>query len=329
MIASLKSLLKGSYLTLNANPLLLMHRIDKNFKNKDITIVNLHRVSNDKLSAYTPLDVELFKKFLSFIKKNYVLTTFEDLGSENLSSKPQMILTFDDGYKDFIEIVAPLLAKYKFPANQNVIPKSLLSGLPPLNVLAQDFIGGAPDELLRKFTLPSHPKLKFNGDRTKFALGVSKAIKMQSIANQALIQDPLFAHFHNFIEFKPTKMLSIADVNELKDSFEFGVHSYEHATMSFETDDYFILDMQNCMAFAREYLNIEPEIYAFPNGFYTESQLDLIVASKFKHILLLGDIYSKSHNRLHNRFLLHGKTLRELHFRLKLKNRFETFREIS
>jgi peptidoglycan/xylan/chitin deacetylase (PgdA/CDA1 family) len=306
-----------------------MRRLDNNFKNRDITIVNLHRVSNDKLSAYTPLDVELFKKFLSFIKKNYVLTTFEDLSSEKRPSKPQMILTFDDGYKDFIEIVAPLLAEYKFPANQNVIPKSLLSGLPPLNVLAQDFIGGAPDELLRKFTLPSHPKLRFKGDRAKFALGVSKAIKMQSISNQALIQDPLFTHFHNFVEFKPTKMLSIADVNELKDSFEIGVHSYEHATMSFETDEYFILDMQNCMTFAREYLNLEPEIYTFPNGLYTEKQLDLILASKFKHILLLGDFYSKRNKRLHNRFLLHGKTLRELHFRLKPKNRFETFRELS
>jgi len=314
---------------LNANPHFLKRRLEDNFKKRNLTIINLHRVSNDKLSAYTSLNVNLFVEFLSYIKKNYAITTFKDLDSNNAISKPRIILTFDDGYKDFIEIVAPLLEEHKISANQNVIPQSLLSGFPPLNVLAQDFIGGAPEELLREFTVPSKPTLKFEGDRIKFALDVSKAIKMQSIANQTLIQDQLFDQFNNFFEFEPTKMLSISDVVELKDSFEIGMHSYEHATMSFETNEYFLLDLSNCMSFAGEYLSLEPDIYSFPNGHYLQSQIDILGDSNFRHILLLGDDYSQSKNRLHNRFLLHGESLKELQFRIKPKKRYEAFRQIS
>ena len=144
----IRSKLKYLIFLLMGNKFFINYQIAKLNKSEDIIILNLHRVAKNDGSAYAPLQPYLFEELLKFIKNNFEVTTFANI-REN-TKKPKMILSFDDGYKDFIDIACPFLYKYGIKVNQNIIPSCIEDQLPPLNVLAQDFVGKAPVELVKK-----------------------------------------------------------------------------------------------------------------------------------------------------------------------------------
>ncbi len=93
-------------------------------KNK-LTVLNLHRVSPEKDFFFRPLPPGQFESLLQYISKHYNVTTFSEFESANVSgkknAKPFLILSFDDGYYDFIEYALPLLVKYDLPSNHNIV----------------------------------------------------------------------------------------------------------------------------------------------------------------------------------------------------------------
>tara|TARA_B100001964_G_C14206914_1_gene588586 strand:+ start:699 stop:1268 length:570 start_codon:yes stop_codon:yes gene_type:complete len=180
----LKNNLKKIFYFLFTNHLLLKLKINYINSKKYLIILNLHRIGNIDNSAYQPMDSKIFNELLLFIKENFFLTTFSQIKEIKKTNKPLMILSFDDGYKDFIEYAVPILYKHKIKVNQNIIPNCIESQIPPFNVEAQDFIGKAPMELLIKLNIP---EIKLNPEkenRIKLGQRVSNYIKNHSIEKQ-------------------------------------------------------------------------------------------------------------------------------------------------
>ncbi len=94
-------------------------------KKSKLTVLNLHRVSPEKDFFFRPLPPGQFELLLKYVSKHYTVTTFAefevDIASGKKSSKPYLILSFDDGYYDFIEYALPLLIKYDLPSNHNIV----------------------------------------------------------------------------------------------------------------------------------------------------------------------------------------------------------------
>ena len=82
-----------------------------------IPVLVYHSINNDgsKLS----LNIDDFEKQIIYLKKrNFKTTNFDQI---NNIDKKQIIITFDDGYKDLIDNVLPILKKYNFIATCFVI----------------------------------------------------------------------------------------------------------------------------------------------------------------------------------------------------------------
>lgn len=88
-----------------------------------------HRVSSEPDALWDPMHPDLFEKCLSYISKNYSLITVEDIPYTTLTEKHATI-SFDDGYKDNIEIALPLLEKYKIKASFYVITDCIDKQIP-------------------------------------------------------------------------------------------------------------------------------------------------------------------------------------------------------
>ena len=314
----MKNFIKKIAFILLGSSLRVRYRIKKISDKKVLTILNLHRVHRDDGSAYNPLEPTIFEELLRFLVKNFTLITFGDLVESNLTKefgKPLLIISFDDGYKDFIDVTVPILFKYKIKVNQNLIPECINSGEPPLNVLIQDFIGKASDSELRNINIPGFIVGQKLDNRIQIGLRVSKYIKNKPISEQRIIKEKILEVAGNLPSFTVTPMMNIDDVKELTELHEFGAHSYSHASMEFENDSYVLDDLIKCKDWFNVNLGQKVDIYAFPNGSFKKNHIQLAKDCGYKHILLVNDLFSSLDTEVHYRFNFYAENNLEMKYR--------------
>jgi peptidoglycan/xylan/chitin deacetylase (PgdA/CDA1 family) len=177
-----------------------------------------------------------------------------------------------------------------------------------MNVALQDFIAAAPAGLLRETSLPGLPVGADPDDRIQSCLRASAALKNRPIAEQKAIFCMLENEFARFDGFQETRVMSLEDIRQISGTHEIGAHSFEHASMEFETDDYLREDARRCRQYFETQLGREARVYAFPNGSARTGQPEIVSASGFNHVLMVGETYSQPGSWLHSRFTLHART---------------------
>lgn len=282
----------------------------------NVTILNLHRVSEDTGSTYSPLPPSLFRELLRFVVQNYQPTTFTELRRvATIAKKPLLVLSFDDGYRDFIDVAIPIAEEFGVLLNQNVIPGCIESALPPLNVLAQDFVGQAPRSMLRELEVPGFDMRIDRTHRSEFGIALSRFLKNRPKSEQSEFFNCLVPQFYRLDSFRPAEMMTLKQVREIAGRHEIGVHSFEHASMSHESLDYFVDDFERCRTYFHTNFNRSIEIYAFPNGEYTNAQVDYLKKQGVPNILLVGEKFSHHDDDVWHRITLHASSAAEVRFR--------------
>ncbi|MDR3448850.1 MAG: polysaccharide deacetylase family protein [Alphaproteobacteria bacterium] len=281
-----KKKLKSIAFEFLANPVRLRQRLDKLAQSDASVILSLHRVAPDDGSSYRPLSPEIFEALLSYVKKEFSLCPIGDLAKR--SDRPKLALSFDDGYLDFYTYAMPLLSKHGVKVNQNVIPSCMETGRPPLNVMAQDFIGQAPAELVNKLDIPGF----FLSNKHHLSERLSSFLKFSPTAQRDELEKYLLPQFERFEGFAPTAMMSLDQVKHVGQLHELGAHSYSHASMAHESPEFFRQDVQNCKSYFREKLGLAVNIYAFPNGSYRTEHLQILRDEGIAHALLVGETFA-------------------------------------
>ena len=86
-----------------------------------IPILIYHSISNDESSL--SLSINEFEKHIAYLKdRNFETINFDQINS---AKKKQIIITFDDGYKDLISCVLPILKKHNFNATCFIVSSLL------------------------------------------------------------------------------------------------------------------------------------------------------------------------------------------------------------
>lgn len=300
----LKSLVyRGCYLS-NYHALLL-HRIRKQ---GSIPILSLHRVSPYRNYFWPPLTPTLFDDMLIFLKKHFHFVTLHEM-AEVKSKKPKLVLSFDDGYYDFIEYAMPILHKHGIKANHNIIPSQLMGEKALWNIALYDFFQAAPSSLLKEISFPgfdAKAHIGRNIDKVKLGLYASRALKKLTFAQRGpIIQHLETAFFSQISPYEITRMIRLHEMPDLIRYHEIGVHSYSHNNMGNESMAYFIDDFKRCQAFFQEHDFPPLDIYAFPNGSYRQEQIDYLKNNRIKHVLLVDDSYANLTSP-HSRFNIAG-----------------------
>ena len=309
----LKDYTKCLIFSLAVNDYSLKKKLNLALVNHHLIILNLHKIAQPDGSSWKPLNPIIFRELLGFISKNFEVTTFQNLNNSNIdkANRPKIILSFDDGYKDFIEYAVPILFEFGIKVNQNVIPNCSIKGIPPLNVIAQDWIGQAPIHLIQKLDIPDFIPPSGMKDRVLLGTLISKFLKSKPFVKQQEYFDYLLPQFLNLDTFEWTKVMNLQDIQDILPYHEIGLHSMNHENMDQESDEYFKGDLLNCLKFADEQLKITEPIYAFPNGAYRNNQIEILKSAGFSQILLVGDQVSRIDRDIHNRFGFYADSLKE------------------
>jgi peptidoglycan/xylan/chitin deacetylase (PgdA/CDA1 family) len=265
-------------------------------RNGAVVILNLHRISPEENPFWSPLHPRYFDELLGFIKRRFEVVLFRDLTRREIpaigpSSRPRLVLSFDDGYGDFLEYALPILEKHGLPANQNVIGDCVRSGQPPWNVLMYDFLRSAPCSLINEAIPPGFDR-RLDSDnyesKLRFGLALSRHLKRRPQAERR----PMWDHIESVMrkaDYTQTRMMRVADLKGMPGSCEVGCHSFSHESMGYESDEFFEDDFAMCRSLFAGTLGLPLAIYAFPNGSFRPPQVDFLLRSGIKHVLLMEE----------------------------------------
>ena len=92
-----------------------------------------HRVSNDRDPAYEPLTPKAFRRHCEILKSRYDVVPLADLVERvkaGRSLKGCCAITFDDGYRDFLEHAYPVLEALALPATHFLVADCVRTGKP-------------------------------------------------------------------------------------------------------------------------------------------------------------------------------------------------------
>jgi peptidoglycan/xylan/chitin deacetylase (PgdA/CDA1 family) len=302
--------------------LLWLARIDrrllKEIRRRDLLLIlNLHQISPEPNPFWSPLSPQAFDELLGFLRQHFHLTLFRHLGAVQ-DERPSVVLSFDDGYYNFVEYAMPILDKHGLAANMNVIPACVASGEPPWNVRLYDFLNSAPRQLIEELRLPGFDhRLADNSTESKlrYGLKISRFLKNRPRHEREELWPAVAALMSKAPNVKATRMMSAADVRAAAGTHEIGAHSYSHESMQFEDERFFEDDFQKCVNYFRAELRLPLSVYAFPNGSYRPEQITYLERQDVQYILLVGEQYARRQQKVLPRFTIYGDTPTEVKIR--------------
>lgn len=280
-----------------------------------VTILNFHQVTLRENPYWSPLKPEIFDDLLGFLRENFEVALFRELNKPK-SYKPLAVISFDDGYYNFIEYALPLLEKHGLRANMNIIPACVESGKPMWNIRLYDFLNSAPKSLINEIHFSGFD-YKLNNDnfdsKLRYGLKISRFLKNRPRTEREELLEQIESLMSK-IEFRQTRMMNAEEIKQIAQTHEIGVHSFSHESMEFEENSFFEEDLRKCFRYFEDKLLIPLEIYAFPNGSYRPEQIEILQDRGIKHTLLVGEDYAKVGENVYSRFTIYGSTKMETRF---------------
>ena len=257
----------------------------RKFKDRNLTVLSLHRVSNERDYFFNPIIPETFVKLIEYCLKYYSITNFEYCNKK--SCKPKLILSFDDGYYDFIEIVLPILKRYGLPSNHNVVNSCINNNEIIWSQKLNDIFNYLKDNNIKDDEeIGKH--VNFHGDWDKYYLTFFKLmLKMPSeIRNHILlILEVKYGVKHNY------RMMNWEEVIYCSNNdVEIGCHTYNHDSLySIEDISNYDIEIQKSIFELDSKLKKRTKILALPNGQYNQNVVAYIEKTNIDHLLLVDD----------------------------------------
>ncbi len=209
-----------------------------------------HRVSDEKDPMWPPMKPALFSAIIQYLTKNFQVVPLEhyldDPGAYRTKKKLATVL-FDDGYKDNIELAAPVLQKYKCPASFYVVTDCINRNIPTWTYMIDSVFRQTRKQKLtlmyefvpEKFRLLPLRSGDSSGEMVKeIKPWLKKLTNPQRLAIMESILDQC-----NDVTIERNKMMNWNDIRQLNTAgFIIGSHSHTHPMLASLQDESEIAD---------------------------------------------------------------------------------------
>lgn len=298
-------------------------------KRKNLTVLSLHRISEENDYFFQPVRPRLFEKLLAYVSKNYEVINFGLLDAvKKKNKKPLLILSFDDGYYDFIEHALPLLHKYRLTCNHNLVNICLndnsIIWTQKLNAIFNFY----RDHSIERVDVLEKQGFTFrlcNSNWHNYYLKVFQYMLNQPFAEKQNMLDSMKQHFE--VSFK-YRMMSWEDAAYLKkNNVEIGSHTYHHDSLNSINDrTQLLFEISGSKRELEEKLHIGVNVLALPNALYTGYTSTVIECCKdagFNYVLSSNDTlirFSELNEKfnLTDRVMLRDESTNEMISRVEL-----------
>ncbi|XZF12582.1 polysaccharide deacetylase family protein [Chitinophagaceae bacterium MMS25-I14] len=274
-----------------------------------LTILCFHRISNEYSPAYPPLPVAVFEQLLDYVASHYDIIDINTISHAPV--RPQVVLSFDDGYLDFYEYALPILKRKGFPFVISIIAGCAEQTMPlwtqQLNKSLETFINtGAllhyEDEKL-EITTRNVARLAIRIYKEISILPEALRIKtLNDIYNQCPHQ-PDETPFMNWDEVKACALAGGELFN----------HTFSHVNLGLNASGQLLYEEIDC---AKELIEkrtgMQVHGFTFPNSMYDDVSLNHVLLERdYRHVFLVEHDLNRlgNDNKLLKRLLISSTEL--------------------
>lgn len=261
-------------------------------KGQSITVLSLHRISNENDFFFNPIKPETFEKLIKYCIKHYEIVPFSEITKP--STKPKLVLSFDDGHKDFIDYAIPILMKYNIPSNHNLINSCLNSNSPTWTQKLNDLFNFLKDNSITDDNLLIDFGTEFNNNWYAYYIDFFRKLLRSNAEERNSILDSLLDKY-GIVSSQKMMNWEEAKLCAEKYNVEIGSHTYNHESL-FSVKDDKVLDLEILKSITEleHKLQKKIDIFALPNGQYNNAVLEYIEEKEIKFTLLVDNKANKA-----------------------------------
>jgi len=257
-------------------------------KNNNLVILTFHRISDYRDQKWPTMPIASFRLLMEQLVKTFRII---DINSVNAipddSGPPFMVVTFDDGYRDFIDNAVPILLDLDVPACHNVSPLLIDRRTPPWTQVLSVCLDSLHDKYLQLPDGTDFPISKPIDEKVFLKL----CDRLYLVNNEERIEwlDNLVATLQ--VTFDLYSMMTWEDIRDcIKNGFSIGSHSYSHRNLS-KIEDSDLLQIEIALSRQRilEETGIAPSVFSFPSGLYNDKSLKVVEESGYSIALLCDE----------------------------------------
>ena len=284
-------------------------------------ILCLHNVSEESNLLYPSMKPDVFRRLLRYLAEHFDIVSLDELVEEQQGKKPRLVITFDDGYKDFMKFVLPEIIELGIPSSLNVVYRSADENWPPwtnqFNQLIHDIHSKGVSRVL-----------SFGGH--DYTLGKSKNHDVHNgnslfwkLFNASATERVQFLGKYRELITGKVDYMNWNDITEcVSQGVQIGCHTYSHELLhSLKDESQLQREIVQSRSDMREKLGRDIDILAFPNGQYNQAVVQLARNAGYKYLLGTEEIPYSGQEEVLPRIALNSDVWGELIFKLHGLNR--------
>lgn len=243
-----------------------------------VRVFLFHRIHPAVDPLWQPIHPQLFAQQLQHIARTYNVIKVADLAQASTikSGKPLAVITFDDGYKDFLDYALPLLQKLHLPASMYIVTDCATGGFPPWTYQL-DYVFRFTAKLGNTVAdlLPTHLQVKTWSsahERVAFATKLKALMKIMPDEQRRLLFHHYLSAFNDVV--LPTGlMMNWSEIREINAAgIEIGSHTVSHPNLSSLEN---AVDLEKEMQLSRSIIQQQilntPISVSYPAGYFNEA----------------------------------------------------------
>jgi len=251
-------------------------------KDKNIISLMFHRIEPEFEGFWPAINKKNFENLILLLKKNTNIIDLKSINTKIRNNRINIIITFDDGYKDFIQNAIPILKKNNIFANMNICPELIEKKTLPWTQII-NFLLFHENEHLIKLLIKNNVKI------TNIKKLNEKSFNKICIMIHKFDKDK----YRKFI--KDLLMINIIPIDELMNWQEInkcissgvmiGNHSANHLNIHQLNREDFKKEIILSNIKIEKKIEKKIEIFSIHNGKYDNESLE-IIKKKYNYVLL-------------------------------------------
>jgi peptidoglycan/xylan/chitin deacetylase (PgdA/CDA1 family) len=260
------------------------------------TILLFHRTNPVRDKLWDPMDPKLFDRIINYVSKNFTILPLDEICLGNPKTKKKLMsITFDDGYKDYIDYALPILDKYKIHSTMFIVTSCVQNNLPPWTYILDHLFINTNKLSISNFEFGEklQPRATFSWATKAEQLAYSQKIKpvLKTVDNELRnkILDNFIAEFKD-VELPSNLMMTWEDVKSLDKNFvSIGSHTLTHPALNtIENDKILETELKRSAQIIQNNLGVLPNSISYPLGKYNQRVKDAAKDAGYKIGLVLN-----------------------------------------